>query len=131
MISTTVAAPVLSAQPRRPGLERRVAMRLAAQEYDAFVGQLGELSPDDWRRDTCCSGWDVHKMACHVLGMAEFAASPVEQARQALKARRRGGLFIDALTAVQVEKHVHRSPEQVVARLAVAGPRAVKGRRRT
>ena len=106
-------------------------MRLAAEEYDALVAQLRELSPADWRRETCCAGWDVHKMACHVLGMAEFAASPAEQARQGLKAKREGGLFIDALTALQVAKHVQSSPEQVVDGLAVAGPRAAKGRRRT
>ena len=106
-------------------------MRLAAEEYDAFVAQLRELSSEDWRRETCCAGWDVHAMTCHVLGMAEFAASPLEQAKQGLKAKRRGGLFIDALTAVQLEKHVQRGPAEVVERLAVAGPRAAKGRRRT
>ena len=131
MTSTTEAAPALSAQPRRPGLDRGVAMRLAAEEYDAFAAQLRELTASDWGRETCCAGWDVHKMACHVLGMAEFAASPVEQARQGWKAKRASGLFIDALTAVQVEKHVHRSPEQVIDGLAAAGPRAAKGRRRT
>jgi uncharacterized protein (TIGR03083 family) len=106
-------------------------MRLAGEEYDALVAQLRELAPEDWRRETCCAGWDVHKMACHILGMAEFAASPLEQARQGLKAKRQGGLFIDRLTALQVSKHVHRSPAEVVAGLAVAGPRAAKGRRRT
>ena len=131
MIGTTQAAPALSTQPRRPGLERGTAMRLAAEEYDAFVAQLRALSTEDWTRDTCCTGWDVHAMACHVLGMAEFAASPVEQARQGLEAKRRGGLFIDALTALQIEKHVHRGPAEVVEGLAAAGPRAAKGRRRT
>jgi uncharacterized protein (TIGR03083 family) len=131
MSSATTSAPALSTQPRRPGLERGTAMRLAAEEYDALVAQLRELSPDDWKRDTCCTGWDVHAMACHVLGMAEFAASPLEQAKQGLAAKRRGGLFIDALTAVQQEKHAHRTPAQVVDGLAAAGPRAAKGRRRT
>ena len=131
MSSTTETAPALSTQPRRPGLERGTALRLAGEEYAALVAQLRDLSPEDWRRDTCCTGWDVHAMACHVLGMAEFAASPVEQAKQGLKAKRRGGLFIDALTAVQMEKHLHRTPAEVVEGLAVAGPRAAKGRRRT
>lgn len=130
-MSATTVAPGLSTQPRRPALERGTAMRLAAEEYDAFVGQLRALSPDDWRSDTCCTGWDVHAMACHVVGMAEFAASPLEQAKQGLKAKRRGGLFIDALTAVQIDKHVHRTPAEVVDGLAAAGPRAAKGRRRT
>jgi len=65
-----------------------------------------------------------------VLGMAEFAASPAEQARQALRARRaEGAQFIDRLTAVQVAKHAHRPTAELVARMTAAGPRAVRGRR--
>jgi uncharacterized protein (TIGR03083 family) len=63
--------------------------------------------------------------------MADFAASVPEQLRQMRAARKAGGLFIDALTALQVEKHIARPPADVVARLAVAGPRAAAGRRRT
>ena len=70
-------------------------------------------------------------MACHVLGMAEFAASPVEQARQARTAKRAGGLFIDALTALQVDKHRHHPPAEIIARLAAVTPRAAKNRGRT
>jgi uncharacterized protein (TIGR03083 family) len=106
-------------------------MRLAAQEYDRFVAQLRELSPDDWSKPTACPAWDVHAMACHVLGMAEYAASLREQIRQTRAAGKAGGLFIDRLTAVQVEKHVARSPGEVVARLVGVAPRAVAGRRRT
>ncbi len=112
--------------------DRAAAMRLAAAEYQRITGQLGELPARDWEAATCCPGWDVRLMACHVLGMAEFAASPVEQARQALRARRAGGArFIDRLTAVQVAKHAHRTTAELVARLAAEGPRAVRGRRGT
>jgi len=116
---------------RKPALDRAIAMRLAAEEYDAFVAQLRQLSPDDWRRTTSCPDWDVHAMACHVLGMAEMAAGMVEQMRQMRAARKAGGLFIDALTALQVAKHVHRSPAEVVALLAEVGPKAARGRKRT
>ncbi len=127
----TTAAVTAASSARAPALPRDVAMRLAAQEYDRFVAQLRELSPEDWSRPTVCSAWDVHAMACHVLGMAEFAASPLEQARQSRAAKRAGGLFIDALTAVQSAKHVGRSPAEVVERMTEAGPRAAAGRRRT
>lgn len=106
-------------------------MQLAAHEYGLFVAALRELSPEDWSRPTACPAWDVHAMSCHVLGMAEFAASPLEQLRQSRAARKAGGLLIDALTAVQVAKHMSRSPAAVVGRLAVAAPRAAAGRRRT
>jgi uncharacterized protein (TIGR03083 family) len=106
-------------------------MRLAAEEYERFVAQLRGLAPDDWVRPTACPDWDVHAMVCHVLGMAEFAASVREQWRQARAARRAGGLFIDALTSVQVDKHLGRSSGELVDRLAEVAPRAAVGRRRT
>jgi uncharacterized protein (TIGR03083 family) len=116
---------------RRPALERTTAMRLAATEYERFADAVRALEPEEWTRPTGCPAWDVHAMACHVLGMAEAFASPLEQARQMAAAKRRGGLFIDALTAVQVDKHVHRAPDDVATRLAAIGPRATRGRRRT
>jgi uncharacterized protein (TIGR03083 family) len=131
-VSVAVAStPPTAAPPRRPALDRTTAMRLAATEYQRFVSLLGELSGDGWSRPTACPAWDVHAMACHVLGMAELAASPLEQMRQTRAARRRGGLFIDALTGLQVDKHVHRAPAEVIARLARVTPRAVRGRRLT
>lgn len=105
-------------------------MRLAAEEYGRFVAQLRELGNDDWTRPTACPAWDVHAMACHVLGMARLAGSPLEQFRQMRAARRRGGLFIDALTALQVEQYVHRSHGEIVDMLTRATPRAARGRAR-
>jgi uncharacterized protein (TIGR03083 family) len=106
-------------------------MRLAAEEYARFVEHLRTLAPDDWAKPTACPDWDVHAMACHVLGMAEMFASPVEQVRQMRAASRAEGLFLDALTALQVAKHVNRPPAEIVERLSVIGPKAAKGRART
>lgn len=117
--------------PRRSAMDRATAMRLAATEYDRCVAQLRALRPEEWKRPTNCPAWDVHALACHVLGMAEMAASPLEQARQTRAAKKQGGLFIDALTALQVAKHVDRPPAEVIERLTAVGPRAAKGRRRT
>ena len=118
-------------RPRRPALDRHVAMRLAAVEYERFLAQLRDLTPDDWGRPTSCPDWDVRLMTCHVIGMAEFAGSRVEQLRQMRAARRAGGLFIDALTALQAAKHADRTTDDLVDRMASVGPRAAKGRRRT
>jgi uncharacterized protein (TIGR03083 family) len=117
--------------PRRPALDRTIAMRLAATEYDRFVEQLRGLSPDDWSRPTECPGWDVRLMACHVLGMEEMSASFPETLRQMRAARRQGGVFIDALTALQVDKHRAKPPAEVLDGLARVGPRAARGRKRT
>jgi uncharacterized protein (TIGR03083 family) len=121
----------LVAAPRTPVLERDTAMRLAATEYDRFVGQLRRLSDEDWRRQTECPGWTVTDMTAHVLGMAEMAASIPEQIRQTRAAGKAGGSFLDALTALQVDKHRMRSPRELIDLLAVVGPKAAKGRRRT
>lgn len=120
-----------TASPRTSALPRDVAMRLASQEYERFVDQAHELSPDDWTKSTVCPAWDVHAMTAHVLGMAEFSANVREQMRQMLAARKAGGLFIDALTALQVDKHIARSPDDLVSLLAAVAPRAAAGRRRT
>ncbi len=106
-------------------------MRLAREEYARFTDQLRALGRDEWRRPTCCAAWDVHGMACHVTGMAEMAASPVEMFRQLRAAGKASGLFIDALTALQTAKHAHRSPEQLIELMVKVGPRAAKGRNRT
>lgn len=126
---TTTTAPVRA--PRQPALPRDVAMRLARDEYTRFTDQLRQLSDADWSKPTCCVAWDVHAMACHVLGMAEMSASVLESVRQMRAARRAGGLFIDALTGLQVGKHRHRSSPEVVDKLGAVGPRAAKGRQRT
>lgn len=106
-------------------------MQLAATEYQRFLVQLRRLEPGDWSRPTDCAGWDVRALVCHVVGMTELSASLAEQVKQLRAASKAGGVFIDALTALQVAKHLGDSTEQLVARYAVVGPKAARGRRRT
>ncbi|MFD4638432.1 maleylpyruvate isomerase family mycothiol-dependent enzyme [Lentzea sp. NPDC058436] len=120
----------LAARPRTSPLDRTTAMRLAATEYDRIAALLGGLAPQDWDRPTSCPEWDVRALATHVLGMAEMSASMREGLRQARAAQARGGVFIDELTAVQVEERAGMTPAAIVARFAEVAPRAVKGRRR-
>jgi uncharacterized protein (TIGR03083 family) len=116
---------------RKPALERPVAMRLAATEYQRFVAALRLLGRDEWKLPTCCPPWDVRAMAAHVLGMADMATSPFESRRQMKEATKRGGVFIDALTGLQVEERTDLDPQHIVAKLDKAGPRAARGRRLT
>ncbi len=127
---TTSAMPVL-AGPRRSTLDRPTAMRLAATEYQRYIEHLRQLSTEDWGRPTDCPDWDVRAMATHVLGMAKMAASMREGSRQRRAAKARGGLFIDALTALQVAEHAALRPQEIIDQLASTGPRAARGRRRT
>jgi uncharacterized protein (TIGR03083 family) len=111
-------------------LDRATAMRLAATEYGRYLEQLRTLDAADWGRPTDCTDWDVRAMAGHCLGMAELAASLPAFVRQNAVAGRRGGVFIDALTALQVQERRDLTPEQLIARYAHVAPKAVRGRRR-
>lgn len=129
----TAAATTLT-RPLKSALDRKLAMRLAATEYQRFLDLLRSLDRDDWAKPTECPGWDVRATAAHTLGMVEMAASVREQGRQnkAATARheRDGGLFIDALTGLQVNERTDWTPQQIVDRLAARAPKAAKGRKR-
>jgi uncharacterized protein (TIGR03083 family) len=117
--------------PRTSTLDRPTLMRLAATEYTRFATILTGLDAQDWAQPTECAGWDVRAMAGHALGMAEMAASIREGRRQQKAAAERGGLFIDTLTALQVEERAELTPDQVTEQFQVVGPRAARARRRT
>lgn len=129
----TMTAPTVTT--RRPALGHRIAGQLAATEYGRFLDLLRTLKPTDWSRPTDCPGWEVRMIAAHLLGMVEMAASLRERGRQTKAAKahlaERGGVFIDALTAIQVDERQDMTPEQIIARFAVRAPKAAAGRRRT
>jgi uncharacterized protein (TIGR03083 family) len=124
----TATAPPRTA-PRKAALDRAMAMRLAAVEYDRLLAVLRELAPDEWSRPTDCVGWDVRTLAGHLLGSLEMAASVLQGLRQNRAAQRDGG-GIDALTALQVREHAQLGAAAVVERFAELAPRAARGRRR-
>lgn len=116
-----------------PGIERPTSMRLAETEYRRVADAVDALRPDDWARPTDCTAWDVRQLVAHVAGMAKFASSPLEMARQlrATGARQQAGqASIDAQTAVQVEQREHLGPDELLAELRSVGPRGARGRRR-
>jgi uncharacterized protein (TIGR03083 family) len=106
-------------------------MHLAATEYQRMVALLRRLPSEAWTARTDCPAWDVRQMAAHLLGMVEMAASLRDQLRQTRAARARGGLFLDALTALQVDERRDMPPAAIVDRYAARWPKAVAGRRRT
>ena len=128
---TRTSTLVPSTRPRTSTLDRATLMRLAATEYDRVSDLLSGLRADDWTLPTECTPWDVRTLASHVLGMAEMAASIREGSRQQKVATRRGGVFIDELTALQVEERVDLTPQQLTDRFRVIGPKAARARRWT
>lgn len=121
--------------PRPSALDRAVALRLAATEYERVTDLFEALTPDQWLAATDCPAWDVRAMAGHMLGMAQMAASVPEMMRQQIASARRqkrdGGLTIDALTALQVDKNAGLDTRELVDAMRRIGPRAARGRRRT
>ncbi len=117
---------------RSPNLDRDTAKRLMTTEYGRVVEQLNALSDSDWSRPTCNSGWHVRDLVAHMTGMVAMAASVPEQLRQTRAAKKRftGGDFIDALTAVQVDKYDGWAPRRLIAEYERLAPKAVKGRTR-
>lgn len=128
MTATTDAT---ATRPRTSTLDRPSLMRLAVTEYERFAGTLRKLTTEDWTRPTECPGWDVRAMAGHCLGMAEMAASIREGMRQQRAAGKRGGVPIDALTALQVEEHAGLTTQELIERFEKIGPKTAKARRRT
>jgi uncharacterized protein (TIGR03083 family) len=120
--------------PRTPALPRPLALRLAATEYDRCAEAFRSLEPAQWAAPTDCSAWDVRQMAAHMLGMVEMAASMRENIRQQRKAGRTvaqsGGLYIDALTQLQVDERAGWAPERITERYQARAAKAVAGRRR-
>jgi uncharacterized protein (TIGR03083 family) len=120
--------------PRKPVLPRPLALRLAAAEYDRCAELFRSLQPGQWSAQTDCPAWDVRQMAAHMLGMVEMAASMRENLRQQRLAGRTagqaGGIYIDALTKLQVDERADWAPDRITERFRARSPKAVTGRRR-
>lgn len=117
-----------------PAMERPTAMRVAETEYRRVADTVDALQVEDWSRPTDCTAWDVRQLVAHIAGMARFASTPLEMARQARAAKARlqdGQAFIDAQTALQVEQRQHLGLDELRAEVRRIGPRAARGRRRT
>jgi uncharacterized protein (TIGR03083 family) len=117
-------------------IPRREARVIAEEEFARFAQLMASLSDDDWSRPTDCAAWDVRKMALHVLGSADAQAS----VREFLHQLRRGmpinkeidsHHWVDGLNELQIRERSHLSNDELAARLAAVGPKAVKGRWRT
>jgi uncharacterized protein (TIGR03083 family) len=119
---------------RRSALDRPVAMKLAATEYERVADAIAALDPEDWSSPTDCPAWDVRQLVAHVVGMATMVTGFRELGRQTKLAgaevAAHGGDFIDALTALQVRERADFTPARLVEAVRAVGPRAARGRKR-
>ena len=110
------------------------AMAIAREAYQRLVDLLAGLDAGDWDRPTDCDGWTVRDLAGHLLGAMRAAASVREMAGQQLESARRakrdGGLVVDAMTALQIERTADLSTAELVTEARHLVDRATAGRRR-
>jgi uncharacterized protein (TIGR03083 family) len=111
-------------------ITRAEARGLAQAETAKMVELLADLTPEEWARPTDCPDWDVRAMAGHVLGMTEGFTG----LRRMVAMFRAGGKLagdgpqLDGVTAYQVATNAHLSTDELVARMAAAGPRQARWR---
>ena len=117
-------------------IKRPEARVLAEEEFTRFAALVASLTPDEWTQPTDCTAWDVRKVALHVLGSADAQASfPqfLHQLRRGMPLNKEidSHHWVDGMNELQIRERDHLSNDELVAQLATAGPRAVKGRWRT
>jgi len=132
---TAPALPKSQAAPRRPSIDRDLAMRLAATEYARCAELLARLAPEHWSAPTANTGWNVRDTAGHMLGMVQMLSSRPELFRQMITSTRQASkakapVSIDFLTALQVRRNAHLTTAELIQRWQALTPKAVRGRRR-
>jgi uncharacterized protein (TIGR03083 family) len=132
---TASVLPRSDAAPRRPRIERGLAMRLAAAEYARCAELMVELEPQHWSAPTVNTGWDVRDTAGHMLGMVQMMSSLPQlltqmstSIREAKKAK--APVSIDFLTALQVRRNAGLTTAELIRRWRSLAPKAVRGRSR-
>ena len=61
----------------QPAIERPIAMRLAATEYQRVTDAVDALQLHDWTRPTDCTEWDVRQLVAHIAGQANLFSTPL------------------------------------------------------
>lgn len=115
-----------------PRLSHNDAMSLQAAELERTLELLRSLGDADWSTQTDCPDWDVRRMYLHVLGACDAAVSMTENLHQMRAAKRHrkaeGGTLEGGLSTVQVRERINVSPAELVRRLTVVAPAAVRKR---
>jgi uncharacterized protein (TIGR03083 family) len=124
---------IITSSPGSTRITRKEARALASAEFERFASLAASLTPQEWATDTDCVGWDVRKVALHVLGSADAQASPLvflHQLRRGLPLNKEidSHHWVDGLNELQIRERAELSNDEVVAQLAVVGEKAVKGR---
>lgn len=114
-------------------INRHQARVLAEREFICFGELVASLTPEEWATETDCVGWDVRKMALHVLGSADAQASVKEFIHQLRRGKPLNKEidshhWVDGLNELQIRERDHLSNDELAHQLVAVGPKAVKGR---
>lgn len=115
-----------------PAISSEESTRLAVAEYARFTDLVRRLGPDDFRRPTDCTGWDVRAIVVHQVGAGEGHARWPELVRTSILGLRlaKGRDLVDGMNDVQLRERSDWSAERAVAALPEVQARAARGRRR-
>jgi uncharacterized protein (TIGR03083 family) len=114
-------------------ISRTEARVLAEAEFRRFADLMRSLEPAEWSKPTECTGWDVRRMALHVLGAADAQASVREFIHQLRKGRPLNKEidshhWVDGINELQIRERARLRNDEIVAQLEAIGPKAVNGR---
>lgn len=117
-------------------ITRPEAHVLAGEEFVRFAAMTASLTPEEWAMSTDCIGWDVRRMALHVLGSGDAQASVHEfmhQFRRGIPLNKEidSQHWVDGLNELQIRERESLSNDELTAQLTTIGPKAVTGRWRT
>ena len=114
-------------------ITRPEARVLAEDEFMRMGRVIASLTPEEWAMPTDCTGWDVRKMALHILGSGDAQASIREfahQFRRGMPLNRQidSHHWVDGLNELQIRERNHLSNQELVVQIEAIGPKAVRGR---
>jgi uncharacterized protein (TIGR03083 family) len=126
MQTATISAGQIA--PVTPGQVAEVARA----ELAACLTLLRGLDDRDWAAPTDCAGWTVHELTAHLVGQYQGLAKPGVYLRRHRRAHRRypGLSRLDAHNRQQIDDLGGRTGSELVAMLAMVGPKAIRARRR-
>jgi len=121
----------ISASQIAPITPGRIAA-VATAELEDCLALLRGLNDRDWAAPTDCAGWTVHELTAHLVGQYQRLAKPGVYLRRHRRAHRRypGLSRLDAHNRQQIDDLGDRTGPELVAMLAVIGPKAIRARRR-
>ncbi|MEW2096408.1 maleylpyruvate isomerase family mycothiol-dependent enzyme [Streptomyces sp. NPDC012485] len=126
MATTTSSARAI---PRTSGTRARLVNEA---ELRATLSTFRELSDEDWRRPTHCTGWTVRDMLAHTVGQYEELPRPwvaVRRIRRAARTHPHLGR-LDGHNEIQIEDRQAVQGRELIGALAHFAPQALIALRR-